>query len=107
MKFVHVSVGATGGVVSNIISSVTSLVCVFPNASRNFIYTVLFASHATNICHVLVIHVCQFAIRFAVFQNATCSHHTHTSTGHVIFKVTFTEFVDIAQLLIMNKSCLK
>lgn len=65
-------------------------------------YTVFTHSAASRVCHVLATHDCRF-VGFAVFQNATCTHHTHASVGHVIFNVTLVVFVAGA-LLFMTKS---
>lgn len=50
---------------------------------------------------MLVLHVCRF-VGDAVFQNATCTHHTHPSVAHVVLSVTLVDVVYVALLLIVN-----
>jgi hypothetical protein len=89
-----------GGVVSKSMVSVMSDV-VRDKPSRNLIYTVFTPSHAVNVCAILALHACRFH-GLAVFQNATCTHHTHASVGHIVFSVTLVLFVATASLFILN-----
>ena len=45
------------------------------------------ASHAVNVFDILALHDCH-QDGDAVFQNATCTHHTNASVAHVVFNVT-------------------
>lgn len=52
------------------------------------------ASPAVNVFDILALHVCH-QDGDAVFQNATCTHHTNASVAHVVFNVTDVLFVCI------------
>jgi hypothetical protein len=90
----------TGAAVSNSIVSVTSLL-IFPKLSLHLIYTVFVPSVVARVCAIDVLQLVQLA-GFALLPNATCTHHTHPSVAHVVFKVTDVLLVEAAPLLIVN-----
>jgi len=61
-------------------------------------YTVFVASHAVNVFDILALHACH-QDGDAVFQNATCTHHTNASVAHVVLSVTVVLFVCIIAFL--------
>jgi hypothetical protein len=90
----------TGNVVSNIIVSVVSLV-VFCTASRNLIYTVLFASPAVIVCPVVLTHGCRL-VGPAVLPNAISTPHAPASVAQVILRVTEVPVAYVAPLFTEN-----
>jgi hypothetical protein len=76
---------------------------LFIRESLVLIYTVLTQSVPFNVNGLVVLHHVQFVFGFAHVAYAICSHHTHKSTGQVIFNVTDVVFVYVALLLIVNR----
>ena len=76
-------------------------VVVFEKASLNLIYTVFSQSHVDSVYGKLDTHDTRFSGSISG-QLDTCTYHTHTSVGHVIFNVTHVWFVYVAFELIVN-----